>query len=399
MILAQTASPFWEDGRFILISLAFIALIIMIWATYLRIALTRQLKENKEQAIHDEEHAKLYAELIEHASDVVFRLDRNGNILAINNAGVELLGFPREKLLGTNLTQYMQRADGDSVFFEGSKERALSDLVLLSKDKQPVVLEMNLRRERTEAGKTKSVEVIARNVTERRRLEAQLRQSERMQAMGLLAGGIAHDFNNHLTVVLNFADLALEAKPSEDVASMLKEIRKAAIVASEMSRQMLDFSRRQVTIPVKVHLNTIISDCQRMLKSALGTGIDLKLNLATGLPRILADLGSVEQVLLNLILNARDAITDAGRVTIRTLPSEVDDKKVLLEITDTGAGMDEATQAQLFQPFFTTKETGKGTGLGLASVQRIVHKMGGTITVKSKLGQGTTFQLAFPVAN
>lgn len=385
----------WEDGRFILISLAIVATLVMLWALWLRSQLKSQITRNKEHRQQDQQLDTLYSELVEHASDVILRLDRSGIILAINKAGTTILGYPKEELLQQNIAKFMPTDTVEPISFEGSKEYTLGDLYLLNKNQQMVQLEMSLRRERVD-GKTRSAEIIARNVTERRLLEAQLRLSERMQAMGLLAGGVAHDFNNYLTVILNFADLALESQPAEEVRQMLVEIRKAGVLASEMSRQMIDFSRRQLTAPKKINLNTIINDQKKLLHSALGRQIEMKFQLTSGLPDILADVGSLEQILMNLVLNARDAIKDQGKVTIRTIPIE-NNKKVLLEITDTGQGFDEATKAKLFQPFFTTKEPDKGTGLGLASVQRLMHKMSGSVTVESQPGQGTTFRLVFPV--
>jgi len=386
----------WDNGRIVLVSLAIIAIVVLIWSTWLRLQLVRQITQQNERSKQDQNLEHLYAELVEHASDVVLRLDRVGIILAINRAGATLLGYRKEELIGKNLSEFMPSEMSEPISYESSKEYALGDMIMLDKSRQPVQLEMSLRRERVD-GKTRCVEIIARNVTERRRLEGQLRQSERMQAMGLLAGGVAHDFNNYLTVILNFADLSLESSPPEEVRQMLVEIRKAGLLASEMSRHMIDFSRRQVAPPQRINLNSIIMDQQRLLHSALGKQIEMKLQLTSGLPDVLADVGSLEQILMNLVLNARDAITELGKVTIRTLPIE-NAQKVLLEITDTGQGIDEATKAKLFHPFFTTKEPDKGTGLGLASVQRLMLKMGGSIAVESQLGQGTTFRLVFPAA-
>lgn len=385
---------FLEDGRFVLISLASLAILVMLWAWWLRAQLQKQITSNIEHRRQDQQQDTLYTELVEHASDVILRLDRSGVILAINKAGTNILGYPKEELLGQNIAKFMPTDTVEPISFEGSKEYTLGDIFLLNQKQELVQLEMSLRRERVD-GKTRSAEIIARNVTERRLLDAQLRLSERMQAMGLLAGGVAHDFNNYLTVILNFADLALESQPSEEVRQMLVEIRKAGMLASEMSRQMIDFSRRQTTAPKKINLNTIINDQKKLLQSALGRKIEMKFQLTSGLPDILADVGSLEQILMNLVINARDAIKDQGKVTIRTIPVE-NSKRLLLEITDTGQGFDEATKAKLFQPFFTTKEPDKGTGLGLASVQRLMHKMSGSVTVESQPGQGTTFRLVFP---
>jgi len=394
IVLAHSSAFIWDNGRVILVSLAILTIIVLLWATWLRIQLLKQITRNKERSEHDQDLELLYSELVEHASDIILRLDRTGVILAINKAGADLLGYSKDELIGQNIARFTPSNSTESIAFEDSKEYALSDLVLQDKSQQKIQLEMSLRRERVD-GKTRSAEIIARNVTERRRLEAQLRQSERMQAMGMLAGGVAHDFNNYLTVILNFADLSLESQPSEDIRQMLVEIRKAGMLASEMSRHMIDFSRRQLTPPKRINLNSIITDQQRMLHSALGKQIEMKLQLTSPLPAILADVGSLEQILMNLVLNARDAITELGKVTIRTLPIN-NGSKVLLEISDTGMGIDEATKAKLFHPFFTTKEPHKGTGLGLASVQRLMLKMGGSVTVESQQGVGTTFRLVFP---
>lgn len=337
-----------------------------------------------------------YDELVEHASDIIFKLKSNGDIVSINQAGVKLLGFPKDELVGKNLSQFMEEVHSDSMIRDGSKEYSQRDLILIDRKKQRVYLEMSLRRERVE-GKTRSVEVIARNVTERRWLEAQLRQNERLHAMGLLAGGIAHDFNNYLTVIINYVDLALETKPTEEVANMLEQIRKAGTTAADVSRSMLEFSRRQSSTNNRVNLNRVITQSERMLQTALGKKAELKLQLASGLKDIRGDAGSVEQVLLNLIVHAKDTIPEQGKVLIRTLPGE-DNKHIVLEIKDTGKSMTDAELTSLFQPFFTTLIEDQTIGLGLASVQRIIHKLGGTIKATSQPEQGTTFLIRWPLA-
>lgn len=396
-LLAQTSTSIWTDSRFVLIALAIIIVLVLLWATSLRARLMKAVTQQADQSRRDVEIEHLYAELVEHASDVILRLDRNGQILAINKSGAQMLGYSPEQLIGKNITSFMASGVQQTVAVEGSKEYSMADMVLRDRFGEPVHLEMSLHRERVD-GQTRSAEIIARNITERRRFETQMRQNERMQAMGLLAGGVAHDFNNYLTVILNFADLAIESQPNDEVKQMLTEIRKAGLLASEMSRHMIDFSRRQAQPPSHLDLNTVIVDLKRMLHSALGRQIELKLQLATGLPPVLADMGSLEQMLINLVLNARDALNDTGKVTIRTLPGQIN-KNVILEVSDTGSGIDPADKARVFQPFFTTKAESKGTGLGLASVQRIMLKLGGSIDVESTPGQGATFRLVFPIAS
>jgi PAS domain S-box-containing protein len=381
--------PYWAAA----VGLASLLVVLVFWR--LRRSILKTSSQLDQRDLEHREFEQLYAEMVDHASDVIFRLDSQGCIMAMNKAGQKLLNYSLPDLLGKRITELVppERLSGISQF-EGSQEYGSGELVLLDNLQQPINLELRLRRERVD-GQTRSIEVIARDVTERRKLEAQYRQTERMQAMGLLAGGVAHDFNNYLTVIVNFADLALESDPSQDVKNMLEEIRKAGLNAATMSRQMLDFSRRQNWVPTALSLNQVISNLSRMLQSGLGKKIELKLQLTTGLPKIIADLGAMEQVLLNLAFNARDAMPEGGTLTVRTLPRE-GEKRVLLEVSDNGMGMDEATRLRMFEPFFTTKEAGKGSGLGLAAVQRIIMKSAGKISVTSELGKGTTFHIEFP---
>jgi len=385
-----------DTGHYVLLVMCFL-LIIALYAVYSQ-QLTREQKatSSNPSAPGVVSADDSYDELVEHASDVIFKLRNNGDIVSINAAGAKLLGYPKEELIGKNLSQFMEEIQSDSMIRDGSKEYSQRDLILLDRNKERVYLEMSLRREQVQ-GKTRSVEVIARNVTERRWLEAQLRQNERLHAMGLLAGGIAHDFNNYLTVIINYVDLALETKPSAEVAHMLEQIRKAGITASDVSRSMLEFSRKQANTDNHVNLNRVITQSERMLQTALGKKAELKLQLASGLRHIKGDTGSVEQVLLNLIVHAKDAILDQGKVLIRTMPVE-DQKHVLLEISYNGKDLTEAEITNLFQPFFTSMPEDKGIGLGLASVQRIIHKLGGTIKATSQPGQGTTFHIRWPLA-
>jgi PAS domain S-box-containing protein len=375
-----------------------VALILALISLTIALRLLRQVRNRtfqmRQTAVYGQENEKLYAEMVEHASDVIFRLDHDGRIVAMNRSGQQLLGYSLNDLTGKRITDLVppEQVSGLSQI-DGSQEYGAGEVVLLNAQQQPVYLELSLRRERVD-GQTRSIEIIARNITERRRLEVQHRQTERMQAMGLLAGGVAHDFNNYLTVILNFAELALETQLDPDVRNMIQEIRQASQTAADMSRQMLDFSRHQPHTFRPINLNQVITNLQAMLQSGMGKKIELKLELTAGIPKVVADLGSVEQMLLNLALNARDAMPEGGKLTIRTFsPNE---KRVILELADTGIGMDKETQSRLFEPFFTTKEAGKGTGLGLATVHRIVMKSGAKIVVESELKKGTTFRIDFP---
>jgi signal transduction histidine kinase len=229
---------------------------------------------------------------------------------------------------------------------------------------------------------------------EQRHLEQQLQHAQKLEAVGRLAGGVAHDFNNLLTAIDGYSDLALQQlAPDHPVRGDIDEVRRAARRASELTRQLLAFSRRQVLAPRVVDLNAVVLDAQRMLCRLLGSDVSLTTALAAARPLVRADPGQLEQVITNLVVNARDAMPDGGTVRIETA---VADGTVRLSVEDDGIGMDERTTERIFDPFFTTKEQGKGTGLGLAMVHGIVTQSDGSITVESAPGRGARFEIALP---
>jgi PAS domain S-box-containing protein len=253
--------------------------------------------------------------------------------------------------------------------------------------------------------------VLASDVTERKRLEAQLRQAQKMEAVGRLAGGIAHDFNNMLGVVVGFAGLLLRDLPPESRAvARVEQIQKAAERATSLTRQLLAFSRQQVLQPRPVDVNAVVTDLDQMLRRLLGSDVEIVTSLAAGLAPALVDPSQLQQVVLNLVVNARDAMPQGGRILLETASTTLDERYcrphpevqpgsyVMLAVSDTGLGMDQATMARIFDPFFTTKPEGQGTGLGLSTVYGIVRQSGGHLTVYSEPGIGSTFRVYLPPA-
>jgi nitrogen-specific signal transduction histidine kinase len=248
------------------------------------------------------------------------------------------------------------------------------------------------------------------DVTERKTLEAQLHQASKMEAVGRLAGGVAHDFNNLLTIINGYSQILQEKLRSDTEASgHLREISLAGERAATLTRQLLAFSRRQVLTPQVLDLNAVVSNLDKMLQRLIGEDIKLHTHLDPTLGRVKADPGQIEQVLMNLVVNARDAMPTGGNLTLETSNVELDETyanthptvqpgpHVMLAVSDTGVGMTPETKARIFEPFFTTKEQSKGTGLGLATVYGIVKQSGGSIWVYSELGHGTVFKIYLPL--
>ena len=246
---------------------------------------------------------------------------------------------------------------------------------------------------------------------EERCLEEQLREAQKMESIGKLAGGIAHEFNNLLTPIIGYSELVLNQTRNDDpLRQHIEEIKKAGERAASLTRQLLAYSRKQVLQPRVLDLNAVIAELDKMLRRLIGADIELVTRLAPELGRVKIDPGQIEQIVINLAVNARDAMPQGGKLTIETTNAQLDEayarknvavtpgQYVMLSVSDTGCGMDAQTQSHLFEPFFTTKEIGKGTGLGLSMVYGIVKQSGGDIWVYSEIGRGTVFKIYLPRA-
>ncbi|PYP45955.1 MAG: hybrid sensor histidine kinase/response regulator [Gemmatimonadetes bacterium] len=346
--------------------------------------------------------------ILENIGDAVFIADSHGRYLDVNPRACELTGYAREELLQLTVSDTYPAPDRDAatlrVVAVGSGRATVTERSLLRKDGTVIVVESNARR--LPDGRLLGA---VRDITERKRLEEQLRQAQKMEAVGRLAGGVAHDFNNVLTAIFGYADLmAEEVPPSSAARQDLDEIRKAAQRATALTGQLLAFSRQQVLAPVVLSMNDLVGDVDKMLRRLLGEDVDLRVSLASNAGNVRADPGQLQQVIMNLVVNARDAMPTGGKLLIETADAELTEQYaelhqpvipgqyVMLAVSDTGVGMDAQTRARIFEPFFTTKEKSKGTGLGLSTVYGIVKQSGGYIWVYSEAGHGTTFKVYLP---
>lgn len=364
-------------------------------------------RRRAEESLRDSEAR--YRFLFESNPQPMWVFDKNTlGFLAVNEAACEHYGYSREEFRGMTiedirptedvpaLRRFLETESPSGVWKHRKKDGTLIDVEISS---NPLILD----------GREAQL-ILASDVTERRLLEQQFRQAQKMEAVGQLAGGVAHDFNNLLTVILGYTDLvATEIEKGSRLAESLDEIRKAGERAASLTRQLLAFSRKQVLEPRVLDLNALVADLGKMLHRLIGEDVRLVTALDPGVGRIRADAGQIEQIILNLAVNARDSMPRGGQLTIETSNIVLDEgyagqyvavragTYVMLAMTDTGTGMTAETKAHMFEPFFTTKGLGKGTGLGLATVYGIVKQSKGYVWADSELNRGTTFKVYLPV--
>ena len=352
------------------------------------------------------------AAVIQSSPLAIYTLDPTSTVRTWNRAAEALYGWRAEEVIGRPLPTVSQDLEDHARLrdrvLRGEALRGV-EVTRRKKDGTLVNISLSVAPLHDAAGRVTGMLSLAADVTEMRQLEGQYRQAQKMEAVGRLAGGIAHDFNNLLTAIIGttalvLEDLGLDARARLDI----QEIEKAAKRAAGLTRQLLIFSRQQVLEPRALDLNALVANLEKMLQRLIGEDIELLTKPAASLGAVRADPGQLEQAIVNLVVNARDAMPQGGRLTIETAEVELDrsyvtghvptlpGRYVLLAISDTGVGMDGATKARLFEPFFTTKEPGRGTGLGLATVYGIVKQSGGYIWAYSELGHGTTFKIYLP---
>ena len=370
-----------------------------------RKSLEQQLRNAQEQ----------YRGIFDDAVVGVFQSTPEGRYLTANPAMAKMLGYDSPQELVESITDIARQVYVDPDYRHVLKERMKEDGLVRNlecqvyrKDGSKAWVSANLRAI-FQDGKVVRYEGMNEDITQRRLLEDQLRQSQKMEAVGLLAGGVAHDFNNALGVITGYSDLLRWSLPPQSPSRRhAEEIAKAGRRAAVLTRQLLAFSRKQVIQPVVLDLNTATRELDKMLRCLIGEHIEITFQRDAALGPVKMDPGQVEQVLMNLCVNARDAMPDGGKLCIQTANVELDEtyakqtgfvlpgSYVMLSVSDTGCGIEPETQRRIFEPFFTTKDPGKGTGLGLSTVYGIAKQNGGYIIVRSELGKGSTFHLYLP---
>jgi len=357
-----------------------------------------------------------YQTILQSIEDAYFEVDLAGNMTFFNDATCSILGYPKDELMGMNNRAYMDKENAadifqafNTIYTSGTPAKGFV-YEIIRKDGEKRRMEVSASLVRDANGQPSGFRAIGRDITEKKKLEAQFHQAQKMEAIGTLTGGIAHDFNNLLTVIMGNADLALAAVSKDNpIFSDIREIKTTGERAVSLTGQLLAFSRKQIIQPRTLDLNESVEGIEKMLGRLIGEDIELVMNMETNLWHNYIDPGQIDQIIMNLVLNARDAMPRGGRLIVETANVELsaghflsrglneqEGEYTMLAVSDTGIGMDEETLSHIFEPFYTTKASGKGTGLGLSTVYGIVKQNHGFIWADSKVGQGTTFRAYLP---
>jgi two-component system cell cycle sensor histidine kinase/response regulator CckA len=357
---------------------------------------------------------ELFSLIGENAADMIAVVTVSGERLYNSPSYQKLLGYTPEELEKTSVYEQIHPDDQPAVKLaaEEAKTSGIGRRVeyrIRHKSGEWRVMESTASAVRNSEGAVEKLIIVNRDITERKHLEQQLLLSQRLEAVGKLSGGVAHDFNNILGVIIGYSEALQQMMPADDpMREAVDEIEKAGRRAAALTQQLLAFSRKQVLEPKVLDLNSIVADVEKMLRRLIGEDLELEIVPASTLGRVKADRGQIEQVILNLAVNARDAMPHGGKLKIETMNADLDENDarrlryvipghyVMLQVSDTGTGMSAEVQSHIFEPFFTTKEQGKGTGLGLATVYGVVKQSGGYIWLESELGKGSRFQVYLP---
>lgn len=384
------------------------AMIPMFWAfifyTFLQLLAKKDLQNSEEK----------YRRLIQNSRDIIFLIYENH---------FEVINKKFDEIFNLTIEEVNQPDFKLNKLFARKSQFALNRLISQVKKKEKLdpsynFTVLNVKHEEIDVEASFNyikykdgiaIQGIMRDITERKRLEEQLRQSQKMEAIGQLAGGIAHDFNNMLTIINGYSEILLKKEFSAEILNYIQEIRKASIRATRLTSQLLAFSRKQIIQPKLINLNQIITNQIQMLRRLLGEDVAISTVLDPQLHSVKADIGQIEQVIMNIVINARDAMPLGGKLTIETGNIQLNNEYrrlhpeaksagyAMLSISDTGIGMDEVTRSRIFEPFYTTKGRDKGTGLGLATVYGIIRQNNGFIDVYSEIQKGATFKIYLPV--
>ena len=370
-------------------------------------------RQRRQSDIALEEKNVLLKSIFEGTGDAVYIKDLVGRYVIVNPAFAKYFDKPVEHIVGKTAAQLFDFAtarrlsETDRLVIESGQAQTFEyELPLVNGARSFLVMKSPYQDGQ---GKTIGVIVVSRDITEYRAMEERLRQSQKMEAIGTLAGGVAHDFNNLLMVIAGYSSVLNEALAGEPkLHGQVEQIQKASERAAALTRQLLAFSRKQTIQPVPLNLNSAVSGVEKLLRRLIGENITIVAQLDPEIGAVMADAGQIEQVILNLAVNARDAMPDGGKLTLETRQREIGGERrgsteaarpgryVELRVSDTGIGIDPNIQARMFEPYFTTKPSGKGTGLGLSTVYGIVEQAGGYVSFSSKPGDGATFRILLP---